>query len=140
METLGKVKHENLVSLLGYCSFGEKLLVYEYMVNGSLDLWLRNRTGARDVLEVEKGFEGALGVDCQGQGGGLVMFWRNKEEVTIQSYSNNHIDVLVNIQGWPPFRLTGKQRLRAIFSWSAPLPKCVRRQQAFLLMIFRAVN
>ncbi|KAJ1375981.1 Serine-threonine/tyrosine-protein kinase, catalytic domain [Sesbania bispinosa] len=47
METLGKVKHQNLVALLGYCSLGEeKLLVYEYMVNGSLDLWLRKRTGA----------------------------------------------------------------------------------------------
>lgn len=47
METLGKVKHQNRVPLLGYCSIGEKkLLVYEYMVNGSLDLWLRNRTGA----------------------------------------------------------------------------------------------
>ncbi|CAN1755051.1 Serine/threonine-protein kinase BRI1-like 2 [Linum perenne] len=43
METLGKVKHKNLVSLLGYCSLGEeKLLVYEYMANGSLDTWLRD--------------------------------------------------------------------------------------------------
>lgn len=53
------------------------------------------------------GFEGAFAVDCQGQGGGLVMFWRNKEEITLQSYSTNHIDVVVNIQGWSPFRLTG---------------------------------
>lgn len=42
METLGKVKHPNLVPLLGYCSLGHhKLLVYDYMENGSLDLWLR---------------------------------------------------------------------------------------------------
>ncbi|KAK2653811.1 hypothetical protein Ddye_013667 [Dipteronia dyeriana] len=62
METLGKVKHQNLVPLLGYCSFGEeKLLVYEYMVNGSLDHWLRNRTGALEVLDWTKRFKIAYG-------------------------------------------------------------------------------
>lgn len=62
METLGKVKHRNLVPLLGYCSFGEeKLLVYEYMVNGSLDLWLQNRADAVEVLNWDKRFKIALG-------------------------------------------------------------------------------
>ncbi|XP_052875136.1 leucine-rich repeat receptor protein kinase EMS1-like isoform X2 [Gossypium arboreum] len=62
METLGKVKHQNLVPLLGYCSLAEeKLLVYEYMINGSLDLWLRNRTGALDVLDWSKRFKIAIG-------------------------------------------------------------------------------
>ncbi|CBI31817.3 unnamed protein product, partial [Vitis vinifera] len=62
METLGKVKHRNLVPLLGYCSFGEeKFLVYEYMVNGSLDLWLRNRTGALEALDWTKRFKIAMG-------------------------------------------------------------------------------
>jgi Leucine-rich repeat (LRR) protein len=62
METLGKVKHQNLVPLLGYCSFGEeKLLVYEYMVNGSLDLWLRNRADAVEVLDWAKRFKIATG-------------------------------------------------------------------------------
>eukprot|EP00250_Pteridium_aquilinum_P005699 c15753_g1_i1 orf=70-3639(-) len=38
METLGKIKHKNLVPLLGYCKVGEeRLLVYEYMHGGSLD-------------------------------------------------------------------------------------------------------
>ncbi|CAH9092225.1 unnamed protein product [Cuscuta epithymum] len=38
METIGKVKHPNLVPLLGYCKVGEeRLLVYEYMKYGSLD-------------------------------------------------------------------------------------------------------
>lgn len=62
METLGKVKHRNLVPLLGYCSFGdEKLLVYDYMVNGSLDLWLRNRADAVEVLDWPKRFRIAMG-------------------------------------------------------------------------------
>ncbi|XP_050222932.1 leucine-rich repeat receptor protein kinase EMS1 [Mercurialis annua] len=62
METLGKVKHQNLVPLLGYCSFGEeKLLVYEYMVNGSLDSWLRNRSGPLEVLDWTKRYKIATG-------------------------------------------------------------------------------
>eukprot|EP01018_Ginkgo_biloba_P006931 Gb_21147 [translate_table: standard] len=62
METLGKVKHRNLVPLLGYCVFGEdKFLVYEYMENGSLDLWLRNRADALEVLDWPKRFKIAMG-------------------------------------------------------------------------------
>nr|GMC59645.1 probably inactive leucine-rich repeat receptor-like protein kinase At5g48380 [Ipomoea batatas]GMC74898.1 probably inactive leucine-rich repeat receptor-like protein kinase At5g48380 [Ipomoea batatas]GMD23801.1 probably inactive leucine-rich repeat receptor-like protein kinase At5g48380 [Ipomoea batatas]GME21520.1 probably inactive leucine-rich repeat receptor-like protein kinase At5g48380 [Ipomoea batatas] len=37
MATLGNVKHQNLVPLLGFCmAKQEKLLVYKYMVNGTL--------------------------------------------------------------------------------------------------------
>ncbi|KAJ6815926.1 brassinosteroid LRR receptor kinase BRI1-like [Iris pallida] len=43
METIGRVKHRNLVPLLGYCRVGEeRLLVYEYMKHGSLDDVLHN--------------------------------------------------------------------------------------------------
>ncbi|KFK30519.1 brassinosteroid receptor [Arabis alpina] len=38
METIGKIKHRNLVPLLGYCKVGEeRLLVYEFMKYGSLE-------------------------------------------------------------------------------------------------------
>jgi serine/threonine protein kinase len=44
METLEKIKHKNLVPLLGYCKVGEEmLLVYEYMEYGSLEEMLRRR-------------------------------------------------------------------------------------------------
>ncbi|KAK3153481.1 hypothetical protein QOZ80_2BG0174110 [Eleusine coracana subsp. coracana] len=44
METLGKIKHCNLVPLLGYCKVGEeRLLVYEYMAHGSLEDALHGR-------------------------------------------------------------------------------------------------
>lgn len=44
METIGRVKHRNLVPLLGYCKVGEeRLLVYEYMKYGSLEDVLHNR-------------------------------------------------------------------------------------------------
>jgi Leucine-rich repeat (LRR) protein len=43
METIGKIKHRNLVPLLGYCKVGdERLLVYEYMKHGSLDVVLHD--------------------------------------------------------------------------------------------------
>lgn len=49
METLGKIKHKNLVPLLGYCKVGEeRLLVYEFMEYGSLEEMLHGRTKTRD--------------------------------------------------------------------------------------------
>ncbi|CAI9096830.1 OLC1v1033056C1 [Oldenlandia corymbosa var. corymbosa] len=49
METLGKIKHRNLVPLLGYCKIGEeRLLVYEYMEYGSLEEMLHGRSKTRD--------------------------------------------------------------------------------------------
>jgi hypothetical protein len=39
--SIGRIRHRNLVQLLGYCRRkGELLLVYEYMPNGSLDKYL----------------------------------------------------------------------------------------------------
>ncbi|KAH0453215.1 hypothetical protein IEQ34_017539 [Dendrobium chrysotoxum] len=50
METLGKIKHRNLVPLLGYCKVGEeRLLVYEYMRYGSLEDMLHGRRRERDT-------------------------------------------------------------------------------------------
>ncbi|KAK3013350.1 hypothetical protein RJ639_008343 [Escallonia herrerae] len=44
METIGKIKHRNLVPLLGYCKIGEeRLLVYEYMKWGSLEAVLHEK-------------------------------------------------------------------------------------------------
>ncbi|KAL7149606.1 hypothetical protein ABFS83_05G052500 [Erythranthe nasuta] len=49
METLGKIKHKNLVPLLGYCKIGEeRLLVYEFMEYGSLEEMLHGRHRGKD--------------------------------------------------------------------------------------------
>ncbi|KAF8664232.1 hypothetical protein HU200_054773 [Digitaria exilis] len=47
--SIGRLRHRNLVQLLGYCRRrGELLLVYDYMANGSLDRFLYDRS--RPVL------------------------------------------------------------------------------------------
>ncbi|XP_047054916.1 brassinosteroid LRR receptor kinase BRI1 [Lolium rigidum] len=44
METIGKIKHRNLVPLLGYCKIGEeRLLMYDFMKYGSLEDVLHDR-------------------------------------------------------------------------------------------------
>ncbi|CAO2815056.1 unnamed protein product [Amaranthus hypochondriacus] len=41
VEAIGKVRHKNLVGLVGYCADGpQRMLVYEYVDNGNLEQWL----------------------------------------------------------------------------------------------------
>ncbi|BBN06173.1 hypothetical protein MPTK1_3g19010 [Marchantia polymorpha subsp. ruderalis] len=62
MLTLGNIRHDNLVTLLGYCaSEREKLLLYKCMTNGSLDEWLHERPGGREVLSWSKRLNIAAG-------------------------------------------------------------------------------
>ncbi|XP_058754313.1 probable serine/threonine-protein kinase At1g01540 [Vicia villosa] len=46
VEIIGRVRHKNLVRLLGYCVEGaHRMLVYEYVDNGNLDQWLHGDVG-----------------------------------------------------------------------------------------------
>ncbi|CAN6480806.1 unnamed protein product [Victoria cruziana] len=46
VEAIGRVRHKNLVRLLGYCVEGaHRMLVYEYVDNGNLDQWLHGDVG-----------------------------------------------------------------------------------------------
>ncbi|XP_058223752.1 probable serine/threonine-protein kinase At1g01540 [Rhododendron vialii] len=46
LAVIGRVKHKNLVKLLGYCVEGAyRMLVYEYVENGNLDDWLHGHIG-----------------------------------------------------------------------------------------------
>lgn len=48
---IGRVKHKNLVRLLGYCADGAyRMLVYEYVENGNLDYWLHGDGGVTSPL------------------------------------------------------------------------------------------
>ncbi|CAK9176942.1 unnamed protein product [Ilex paraguariensis] len=51
VNTIGSMHHMNLVRLCGYCSEGShRLLVYEFMKNGSLDKWIFPSYNCRDRL------------------------------------------------------------------------------------------
>ncbi|XP_042007478.1 probable serine/threonine-protein kinase At1g01540 [Salvia splendens] len=46
VEAIGRVRHKNLVRMLGYCSEGaHRMLVYEYVDNGNLEQWLHGDVG-----------------------------------------------------------------------------------------------
>ncbi|TKY51442.1 Phytosulfokine receptor 2 [Spatholobus suberectus] len=55
METLSKLRHPNIVKILGYWASGpERLLVYEFIERGNLDQWLHeNDDGSRSPLSWE---------------------------------------------------------------------------------------
>lgn len=52
VETLSKAQHKNLVPLQGYLQVGnDRLLLYSYMENGSLDYWLHERIDGGTCLD-----------------------------------------------------------------------------------------
>ncbi|XP_071716537.1 cysteine-rich receptor-like protein kinase 43 isoform X2 [Rutidosis leptorrhynchoides] len=58
---LACIQHRNVVSLFGYCAFPEKVLVYEYVHNESLDKLLF-KSAKRDVLDWKKRYSIIVGV------------------------------------------------------------------------------
>ncbi|XP_042508215.1 probable receptor-like serine/threonine-protein kinase At4g34500 [Macadamia integrifolia] len=51
VEAIGKVRHKNLVGLIGYCVEGaQRMLVYEYVENGNLEQWLHGDVGSVSPL------------------------------------------------------------------------------------------
>ncbi|XP_042756055.1 G-type lectin S-receptor-like serine/threonine-protein kinase At2g19130 [Lactuca sativa] len=60
VSTIGTIQHVNLVRLRGFCAQGNnKLLVYDYMANGSLDTHLFH---GKQVLNWETRYQIALGI------------------------------------------------------------------------------
>lgn len=69
MKSIGVIHHINLVGLIGFCTeSSQRLLVYEYMPNGSLDRWIYQRhqnpqdqlswqTWENIILGIAKGLE-----------------------------------------------------------------------------------
>jgi len=52
VEALSRAQHKNLVALQGYCRYGsDRLLIYSYMENGSLDYWLHENLDGGSLLK-----------------------------------------------------------------------------------------
>uniref|UniRef100_A0A1D1YHU8 non-specific serine/threonine protein kinase n=1 Tax=Anthurium amnicola TaxID=1678845 RepID=A0A1D1YHU8_9ARAE len=52
VQTLSRAQHRNLVLLQGYCRIGsDRLLIYSYMENGSLDYWLHEKLDGGSSLD-----------------------------------------------------------------------------------------
>ena len=63
------------------------------------------RSHVERVMEKIK-FEGLFTVDSVRGGGGLALLWKEKDWISLISFSRNHIDVKVNILGMVLWRLT----------------------------------
>ncbi|XP_047319953.1 phytosulfokine receptor 2 [Impatiens glandulifera] len=62
VEALSRAQHRNLVSLQGYCQYGDdRLLIYSYMENGSLDYWLHEAVDENSLLTWETRLQIAQG-------------------------------------------------------------------------------
>lgn len=60
-----------------------------------------------EELRVYLRFEGAFAINNVGRSGGLAVIWRTPNVVSVNKFSNNFIDVMVNLEGDPSWRLTG---------------------------------
>ncbi|XP_022972437.1 probable receptor-like serine/threonine-protein kinase At4g34500 [Cucurbita maxima] len=62
VEAIGKVRHKNLVGLMGYCAEGtQRMLVYEFVDNGNLEQWLHGDVGPVSPLTWDIRMKIALG-------------------------------------------------------------------------------
>ncbi|KAK4762214.1 hypothetical protein SAY87_030098 [Trapa incisa] len=73
IETIGSIHHVNLVRLVGFCADkSNRLLVYEFMANGSLDRWIYHKNELilewkqreKIILDIAKGLH-YLHQDCR---------------------------------------------------------------------------
>ncbi|XP_071740523.1 L-type lectin-domain containing receptor kinase S.4-like [Rutidosis leptorrhynchoides] len=61
IDSLSSFHHSNIIYLLGYCEVDEKILLYDFMPNGSLYYYLFNNKNQRCNLTVEQRLEICIG-------------------------------------------------------------------------------
>ncbi|XP_074373938.1 uncharacterized protein LOC141714312 [Apium graveolens] len=60
-----------------------------------------------DCVRQRLGYEGIFVVEARVHSGGMAMLWKKEGEAKLLNYGNNHIDLVVNMDGLPEFRVTG---------------------------------
>lgn len=65
------------------------------------------RKGIVERVRSSLGFEGTIVVEAIGHSGGIALLWRNKDAVSLCSFSKNHIDGIVTTPEGVKYRLTG---------------------------------
>lgn len=59
-----------------------------------------------ETIRAKMNYEGFLTVAGSGHGGGLAMFWKLKNIISIKSYSQNHINTEINLKNVNKWRMT----------------------------------
>ncbi|KAL0361676.1 UNVERIFIED_CONTAM: putative mitochondrial protein [Sesamum radiatum] len=77
--------------------------------NPSLVFLAETKCSSRLVESLKRKFDmHGIGVSAHGRSGGLAVFWVKSANVQLQSYSQHHIDLSVQLEGGQPFwRFTG---------------------------------
>ncbi|XP_074374624.1 uncharacterized protein LOC141715036 [Apium graveolens] len=68
------------------------------------------RKGIVERVRSSLGFEGTIVVEAIGHSGGIALLWRNKDAVSLCSFSKNHIDGIVTPPEGVKYRLTGRDK------------------------------
>ncbi|KAK1378358.1 Endo/exonuclease/phosphatase domain-containing protein [Heracleum sosnowskyi] len=58
-------------------------------------------------VHLKLGYQGMFVVDPIGRSGGLALLWKESEQVELLGFSQNHIDVKINMENGTSWRLTG---------------------------------
>uniref|UniRef100_A0A0E0MML6 Protein kinase domain-containing protein n=1 Tax=Oryza punctata TaxID=4537 RepID=A0A0E0MML6_ORYPU len=124
---ISRLRHRNLVQLIGWChSGGDLLLVYELMPNGSLDMQLHCNTGSKLPLSWMVRHEIVLGI------GAALLYLHQDWEQLVDHGRGSHTTVLAGTMGYmdPECIITGKARAESdVYSFGVVLLEIVCGQR-----------
>lgn len=60
-----------------------------------------------EEVRTKLGFEGMIVIESRGRSGGQAMLWKDADQASLLSLSQNHIDMEINMKDVSPWRLTG---------------------------------